>query len=307
MCLLVLESASCTVTTQPIEISMRNQIKLLAGLVLMAFPAYGGFTAMSVMVLPLLAVSFTYAYCSSKWSMLRQSILAESVQKNLRNLVITYLTQLVVVAVFYFLFLGIAALLRDPLPNQALFGSREWNVAAIALVYVVIIGWIPSLFSSARTEISGEEQEMLALLKEVSVLATQTVTMPVTIFSLARRLADLPDKENTLLVMHEILLAEENPHVRRVFYTMIRFMGETQFEHSNIHDLLLKGLDEAAPWVRYDAVWAIEVQRTYSPEIMRRLALLAGGYSGDEEIQSGDAEANVKKRAAITLRAAPSA
>lgn len=127
--------------------------------------------------------------------------------------------------------------------------------------------------------------------------------MPVAIFNLAAGLANLPEKEATLKVAHARLADHPNAFVRRVFYCMLRFMEPQALPEMKA--VVLRALDDPAAWVVYDAAWAVEVQNLYTPAIVEKLRMLADGFVGDETITASDAAANVKKRAAKTMRALP--
>ena len=140
------------------------------------------------------------------------------------------------------------------------------------------------------------------LLEEAAELGREQVTFPLVIFNLARRLADQPDKEDTYARAAPYLSSHPNAFVRRVFFTMIRFM-ETPSLAPRLASVCLQGLRDPSPWVQYDAAWMAADYRIANAEIVAALGALAGGYKGGEDIDPGDAQANLRRRAAETLRA----
>ncbi|WP_443747704.1 hypothetical protein [Asticcacaulis solisilvae] len=139
------------------------------------------------------------------------------------------------------------------------------------------------------------------LIEMTVALSTRTVIMPVEILRLASSLSDLKDRENTIAVTARVLPGHESLHVRRVFFLMIKFMGKTAYDADAMAALLLRGLNDAEPWVQYDAAWGIEVLAMNRPEFIAALEHLAEGYSGDEAA-SGSAEDNLQWRASRALK-----
>ena len=119
------------------------------------------------------------------------------------------------------------------------------------------------------------------LLDRAAELGRRDVTMPIDIFSLARAFADLPDKANTIEVTRPLLSAHENAFVRRVFFTMIRFM-DIDTRRCDLDATLLAGLKDASLWVRYDAAWIITNRPVSTPAIVSALQELAAAADSDE-------------------------
>ena len=148
---------------------------------------------------------------------------------------------------------------------------------------------------------NSHRRRIAPLLDRALQLGTQQTVMPVEIFNLARELADVPNRNATVAATEDMLLAHENAFVRRVFFTMLRFMGKTGLPNNDISALLLRGLHDPSPWVQYDAAWAIAAQGLCTADIIDRLRVLADGYTGDETISPSDSAESVKKRAGATL------
>lgn len=130
------------------------------------------------------------------------------------------------------------------------------------------------------------------LLDRATELGRRDITMPIEIFSLARAFADLPDNANTIEVTRPFLSAHENAFVRRVFWTMIRFMGvDTRL--GDLDAALLAALKDPSLWVRYDAAWVITNRPVSTPSILAALQKLAAADDSDDS----DAVA-LKKQAA---------
>lgn len=127
----------------PAAIQTANEnpaIKIIAGLSLLAFPLYAGFAHLSLLILPLLAISFTYAYITPKFSLFKNSLRNDGVLVVAKHLIITYVTQLVMVGVFYLLSLGIAALITDIPEINPPFGEKEAIVVGLSLITVISTG-----------------------------------------------------------------------------------------------------------------------------------------------------------------------
>lgn len=196
--------------------------------------------------------------------------------------------------------------------------NSTWTVIAFAIAYVLLANLLLARISKAaanmdglaRSSSTGMKKEVQvdeatnALLTKAFIMSEEAVHMPVEIFKLAREFADLPHKEATLAITSELLQKDKNHHVRRVFYTMIRFMGQSGLrQNDELAEILLSGLKDPAAWVRYDAAWVIETQQVRNESIIRRLEELARGYAENDEMSPSDAEANAKKRAYKALQA----
>lgn len=116
--------------------------KIICALALLGFPLYAGFIHLSLLILPLLAISFTYAYITPKFALFRNSFHNEGIATVARHLSITYATQLCAVGIFYLLALGLATLITDMPDTTPPFGTKEFIVAGLSLAFVIVVGLI---------------------------------------------------------------------------------------------------------------------------------------------------------------------
>ena len=142
-----------------------------------------------------------------------------------------------------------------------------------------------------------------ALMDKVRALSAETAVMPVRIFALAREFAEAPDQERTASLMDAPLSRDKNPFVRRVAFTALRFMKRKDFSSINTEAMILRGLEDASAWVRYDAVWAGDVTGLDSPVFRTKLKELSGGVDPATmgNVAPSDSEGQLKKRAATLL------
>lgn len=123
---------------------------------------------------------------------------------------------------------------------------------------------------------NDEPETVDDLLSEALLLEEQSVAMPAEIFSLARRFADHPEREHVHDVMVDVLTDSENPFVRRIAYTGVRFAKEWHAT-SCLDDFVLLGLGDASGWVVHDAVWLAQDMQVDTPQVRIALESVAEG------------------------------
>jgi HEAT repeat protein len=129
--------------------------------------------------------------------------------------------------------------------------------------------------------------------------------MPIEIFSRARAIADLPSSPSLTEAVLSLAEFEPNPHARRVALIAIRFRGD--FSDSRIVALLVRALKDPAPWVRYDAAWALGDSGHATENVLAGLRELARGAKKDPELSDGDARAKTQAAESLAKLTEPSA
>lgn len=144
-------------------------------------------------------------------------------------------------------------------------------------------------------------KEIDVLLGKAADLGRREVTMPIDIFSLARDFADLPDRMATFERTRIALLPHPNAFVRRVFFTMLKFMEDAGPPRDDLRDVVLAGLQDRSAWVQYDAAWLAGDRRVSTSAIVAKLKELAASHDPSVAFAPGSAEANLRERAAQSL------
>ncbi len=235
---------------------MSGVLRGITALAVSGTALYAGFAHRSPWIIGLLALSFTVLYIAGKaasWRVLAQ----QGAAAVLKALLVTLPIQGVVAGVFYLIGLGVGALVArreiaaalEPFDVTLAGGLLVFGIAASALIYTV----------EARAD-AAPAHELSAGIREIMdethELGQQVVAMPIQIFALSRRLTDHPDRQEALAAMEQFF-DDDNAFVRRVAYTALRFMGQDgrDLDPNNLDQHVIKGMSDAAVWVRYDAAW----------------------------------------------------
>lgn len=237
---------------------MSGAIRAVTAITVVGTAVYAGFVHRSPWIIVLLALSFTALYAAGKFPQWRALARTGGAGSVLKAVAVTVPVQAIFAGTFYFIGLGLGALLakRDIAENLEMFDVSlagallVFGIAASALIYS----------SEARAAGRPPAQQMSASMRDIiddtHELGRQDVAMPVQIFSLSRRLTDHPDRNEALAAMAGFF-DDDNAFVRRVAYAALRFMGQTARDHGPeaLDARVIKGMSDEAVWVRYDAAW----------------------------------------------------
>jgi hypothetical protein len=138
-----------------------------------------------------------------------------------------------------------------------------------------------------------------ALAKASIELGQRTMILPIEELRLVSAFVELPDPHRVVDRLVRELFNNDNMHVRRIAVSACR--RAKAFDVQGLEEALTEKLSDPEPWVRYDAVWAIQEAGYDSPKIRSRVAMMAEGFtSGDEEYlrkHPGDAVVQARVRA----------
>ncbi|MBB6187695.1 hypothetical protein [Rhodanobacter sp. MP7CTX1] len=112
-------------------------------------------------------------------------------------------------------------------------------------------------------------------------LGQRPVIMPIEEMQIASAFAELPDRVEVVTRLVHELFNNENMHVRRIAVNACR--RAKTFEVAGLEHALTERLTDPEPWVRYDAIWAIQDAGYDSPEIRARLAAIVENSTSDDE------------------------
>lgn len=144
------------------------------------------------------------------------------------------------------------------------------------------------------------------LVAEAEAIDAMDAIMPVRIFNLASRFAEAPDKELTAKLVDTRLtcLPGKWGFGRRVGYTTLRFMKEPSYASIDLPAVIMRGLDDPAEWVRYDAIWLGDVTQLDTPAFRAKLAELAKGLdpAAYDKVPTSDAKQQRQRRAGKLLQ-----
>ncbi|MDO9383732.1 MAG: hypothetical protein Q7T86_12815 [Hyphomicrobiaceae bacterium] len=237
---------------------MSGALRAVVALAVVGTAVYSGFIHRSPWIIALLSLSFTVLYIAGKlaqWRMLARSEGAAGVAK---AVAVTWPVQAIMAGVFYLIGLGIGAIFAkrdlagaiEPFDLTLAGGLLVFGIAASAIIHTVearAADQVPAHKLSA---------DIREIMDEAHDLSQQAVAMPVQIFALSRRLTDHPDRREALVAMEQFF-GDGNAFVRRVAYTALRFMGQAgrDLDPQVLDRHVVKGMGDAAVWVRYDAAW----------------------------------------------------
>jgi len=158
-------------------------------------------------------------------------------------------------------------------------------------------------------EILAHLRRVGGLVTELRALASKEIVMPVEEIRLAAQLADEAGQDRlsqeSVVFPLMVLAHDENFHIRRVAINAFRRIG--RFDVAGLLDLLINKLDDPHPWVRYDAVWAIESAGTSRRDAIQALRKLADGMKAlspqeEQKMDQGNASLRARLKAAQALQ-----
>ena len=287
---------------------------VLPSLVLLATPFAAGLLHRPFIIIAALAIVFTGAFIAGKSGAWRQALFSKSAAAIALDLVVTLAIQSVLTAVLYFIGYGISALVAGT-TQPAGIAAVDAAIVVIAILAAVFAGFFrakataavasPDMGTDAGSEGAsvGDGDPYEPLIVEAVELGADTIAMPVRIFALARKFADMPDPAETVRVLQATAFDDDSMFVRRMAHTALRFIGRSDVATVDVPALILRGLDDPHPWVRYDAVWAGDVVGLRDEAFQAKLAALAGDADPADTtaVPTSDAAAQLRMRAARTL------
>lgn len=290
---------------------MAGTLRLATGLLVIATAIAAGFWLRSPWIVLLLALSFTVLYVGGKLDQWRHVWMAHGPSAVAKTLVVTLPIQGVLAGLFYLIGAGVGAL-----AGRSGFAARlddfdfalAGGLLAVGLVATAAIHAAEAREQRVTPETMADvlSPEIRAVMDEAFELSQQVVAMPVQIFSLARRLADHPDKAETLAAMGEFF-DDENAFVRRVAYTALRFMGQggRDLDPTTLDRRIVSGMSDPAVWVRYDAAWAAGDiagdDQAFAAAL--RAMILDAEASGADALEENDSARKALERARTSLTA----
>lgn len=169
------------------------------------------------------------------------------------------------------------------------------------LILVVILGLFLLLRAFKK---SAQHQDTSAiprfgdtltpLIEEAMDLSAQNAAMPFQIFSLAGKLAPHPNKDEVMAAIDYIYTSDTGSFGfgRRVSLTTLRFIGAFQYStaaQNTVDYLILRGLEDNAVWVRYDAAWVAGILKIQNTDIISKLQQMQSSLNAkDIEAESAD-------------------
>lgn len=277
--------------------SWREHLPKLLGLAGLGCMAYAGARHLSFWIIPLGGVIFAAAAIVERRALWAYALSTASFGKAVRQVIVTVAFQMVVVAIFYLLLFGLAAIVTGHAAFTS-FGAHETIVLALTATFFGLAAFLKPLLGT-----SSVPDDTLAILEEIDAIASSSIVMPVRIFQLASQIAK--QKLGFAVPLIEQCAANEDSfHVRRVAFTAVRFMGLRNNPLLDIRAFLDKGFADPHAWVRYDAVFAAEALGFDDPDLRATLGDIADGLEppDGEAIASSDALLQARVRAARLLK-----
>lgn len=240
---------------------MSGILRIISGLTVVGTAVYAGFLYRSPWIIVLLTLSFTALYVGGKVEQWRLLARIRGMAGVLKSLLVTLPIQAVLAGIFYLIGVGVGAIAGNRSFAERL-ESFDWTLAGGLLIFGLVATTAIYIAEARGGEAASGPAHTLStgirdIMDEAAELGQQTVAMPVQIFSLSRLLADHADRGEALAAM-ENFFDDDNAFVRRVAYTAIRFMGQggRDLDPQALDRRIVKGMSDAAVWVRYDAAWA---------------------------------------------------
>lgn len=237
---------------------MSGILRIAMGLAVIGTAIYAGFLHRSPWIIALLTISFTVLYAAGKWPQWRYLARSEGVGGVIKAVLITMPIQAIIAGLFYLVGAGVGAL-----TGERSFATRleTFDVTlAGGLLVVGILSSVAIAVLEARADapdpMNDLSPEIREIMDEAFELGLQDFAMPVDIFALSRKLADHPDRNETLVAMEQFF-TDDSAFVRRVPYTALRFMGQSgrDADPAALDKRIVEGMKDEAVWVRYDAAW----------------------------------------------------
>ena len=125
------------------------------------------------------------------------------------------------------------------------------------------------------------------LLKQARGLGLDSFVMPIDEIQLGFKLAARP--RASVLPKLLVLAGDPNMHARRIALSAFRRMNA--WDDPRVLERLLRGLEDPAGWVRYDAAWALGDSGTNDARVIAGLRKLARRAVPNPALGDGDARA----------------
>jgi len=237
---------------------MSGVLRIITAAAVVVTAVAAGYLHRAPWIVALLALSFTVLYVAGKLPQWRGLLRTQGWSNIARAVALTLPVQAIMAGVFYLIGVGIGAITgeRDmawrlePFDVALAGGLLVFGLVSSSIIYAA------EARAQSPAATAALSPEMRAIVDEARDLGEQPVAMPVQIFALARRLADHPDRAETLAAMHPFF-DDESAFVRRVAYTALRFMGQAgrDADPAALDRRIVSGMRDDAVWVRYDAAW----------------------------------------------------
>jgi hypothetical protein len=253
---------------------------------------------MSFWIVPLGGVIFAAASVIERRALWQYALSSLSFAEVARQLLMTVLTQMGVVAIVYLLLFGLAAIVTGH-AGFAEFGRH----AAIVLALTAAFLWVAAVLK-ARLGADWTADDALTILEEIEALASSPIVMPATIFRLASQIAK-QKRGFAVSLIKQCVAYDESFHVRRIAFAAIRLMGLCDNPLLDVRAFLDRGFADPHPWVRHDAVFAADALGFDDEALRTRLAEIAGGIESpadDCPLPSSDALLHSRVKAARLLK-----
>lgn len=253
---------------------MINAVKAIFGLILLSGPIYAGAELYSALIILPLSLTFTAAKLLEKGELgilLKGLIGLEpelSFSQALMLLVVTFLTQLVVVTIFFFIAFGVSSAIGK-VPGA----EQSWLIPIALSSIGVVAGFF--IYRNDVSALSNIDSFPTDLMDRLLEMGERDTIMPVEIFSLARDMIDYPDRKMIGRLLEEGYNQNQyNKFQMSVLFNYVRFADREDLGFESINDKILIALDNEARWVSYYAAWAYQTL-TPNSEVLNRLKEIA--------------------------------
>jgi hypothetical protein len=241
---------------------MSGVLRIITAIVVVATAVLAGYLHRAPWIIVLLTLSFSTLYIAGKLPQWRLLARSEGAPGIVKAMALTLPVQAILAGVFYLVGVGVGAIVggRELAARLESFDlALAGGLLAFGLVSSSII-YVAEAQAAAPDPQRDLSPEIRAVMDEAFELGQQSVAMPVQIFSLARRLADHPDRAETLAAMAQFF-DDDSAFVRRIPYTALRFMGQAgrDADPQGLDRRIVQGMRDPAVWVRYDAAWCAGV------------------------------------------------
>lgn len=260
--------------------------------------AYAGARHLSYWTMPLGGLIFATASVVERRALWIYAFSTSRMTTVIRQLVMTIVTQMALVAIFYLLSFGLATIVTGR-ADFSPFGLHEEIVLGLAAIFFGIAGMMKGRFASPAASDST-----LAILDRIAELASSSIVMPAMVFGLASQIAKQKPALAVALI-RQCAANHESFHVRRVAFTAVRFMNLRDNPLLDVRAFLDRGLEDEHPWVRDDAVFAADALGYDDAPLRSSLASIAEDVDlppDDDVLASSDASLQSRVRAARLLK-----
>jgi hypothetical protein len=276
----------------------REHLPKLLGLAGLICIAYAGARHLSFWIVPVGGLIFAAASIIERRALWAHTLSTASIGKAVRQVLATVAIQIVVVAIFYSLMFGSAAIVTGSATLMP-FGLHEAAVLALTAAFFGMAAILKPMMGASSTP-----DDTFAILAEIDEIGSSSIVMPVRIFSLASRISK-QQLGFAVRMIEQCAADEESFHVRRVGFTVVRFMEMRENPLLDVRAFLDRGFADPHPWVRYDAVFAAEKLGFDDTALRDRLIEMADGMEPPpegESITSSDADLQLRVRSARLLK-----